>query len=143
MTPAEAEALGRRWIAAGGGWREGMRATCYADWGTVTRVFTDDDGTQTVYVSWDHDAASGDLRDYGADAWPDFRDPATRGVALEVIRERYLDGFAHIAFADGQWCLRVLPNGAMFTPFRHDRLLDFRGATEGEVLVMALEAATT
>lgn len=132
MTNEQAEALGRRWIAADGEWREGMRAACFADWGTVTRVFTDDDETQTVYVSWDYDASSGDLRDYGADAWPDLRDAATRGAALDVVRKRWGDSTATTSHWAERW---TVANG-------NGHAQEFRMAdTEAEALVAALEAA--
>lgn len=144
MTPAEAEALGRRWIAAGGGWRDGMRA----GGGHPRRTLFGSSQSGSTYgyaLPLPKNKRGVQLRPpcppLDPKAWPDLRDPATRGAALEVVRERWLDGWAHIFFVDGEWCLRVLPGGAMLEPFSHKRLRDFRAATEAEVLVLALEAA--
>lgn len=73
MINEEAEALGRRWIAAGGGWRAGMAAI--HENGSAHRLAM---STQ-MSEAW----------------WPDLRDPATRGAALEVVRERWRSAFAH------------------------------------------------
>lgn len=137
MTHKRAQEIGRALLAAGCGWREGMRASCYADWGRVTRVFDHDDGTQTVYASFDHESASGDLRDYDPAAWPDVRDAATRGVLLEIVRERWGDDLLYIKIQDDseyldqrEWCL-ILRDGKCKQ----------YGASEEEVLLAALQFA--
>lgn len=68
MTPTQAEALGRRWLAAGGGWRPGMLAHDDST-GREHRI----NGAMVIPDEW----------------WPDLRDAATRGAALDVVRERW------------------------------------------------------
>lgn len=140
LTNEQAQALGHRWIAAGGGWREGMVAIYCMRRGRVVRGSFGE-------LDWHgEELRSGFVGRFdktvgGQTAWPDLRDPATRGAALEVVRERWMDGWAHIFFANGEWCLRVLPGGAMLEPFSYARLRDFRAASEAETLILALEAA--
>ncbi len=74
MTPAKAEALGRAWIAAGGGWRDGML-----------------DGHTGHRIALGPDGESYTVRKSDGQSWPDLRDPATRGAALDVVRERWGD----------------------------------------------------
>lgn len=134
MTDEQLEALGRRWLAAGGDVRPGM-VICDFE-GALRVIATATPGRLYVAGKMALDTWTVEETD-----WIDLSDAPTRGGALEVIRERFLDGYAHLTFADGQWCLRVLPGSAMLRPFSHGRLLDFRAGSEEEVLVMALEAA--
>ncbi len=143
MTQKRAQEIGRALLDAGCGWREGMRASCYADWGTVTRVFDHDDGTQTVYASFDHESASCDLRDYDPAAWPDVRDAATRGVLLEIVRERWGSPALQIS---PRVCTK--PNGCPTGEIMGWRYYvndmqerDGEAATEEECILAALDAS--
>ncbi|WP_230685439.1 hypothetical protein, partial [Streptococcus pneumoniae] len=69
------------------------------------------------------------------DAWPDLRDPATRGAALEVVRERW--GRPDLSVRSSRAGRRWQPD-CVGTP---DALLDVTGNSEAEALVAALEAA--
>lgn len=133
MTPAEAEALGRRWREAGGGWREGMRD---GDGYIVTAVGEDGlpdasgvAGTapaQTMVTTW-------------LDSWPDLRDPATRGAALEVVRERWGPAFQVSPV------IRFTPDAVVIVRwmwYANDKNENRGDSTsEAEALVAALEAA--
>jgi hypothetical protein len=65
----------------------------------------------------------------------DLRDPATRGAALEVVRERWQDPLAWLDWlqtASGlEWYVNVRGHGDQW----------FAGASEAEALVAALESA--
>lgn len=72
LTDAEARALGERWVRAGGGWGSGGMLARHVD----TRAYPLPVRTGPM--------------EQGADGWwPDLRDSATRGAALEVVRERW------------------------------------------------------
>lgn len=136
MTPAEAEALGRRWIAAGGGWRDGM----LAGGGHPRRTLFGSSQSGSTYgyaLPLPKNKRGVQLRPpcppLDPKAWPDLRDPATRGAALEVVRERWGDPTAYVRYSHewkswyayaGTWC----PVGGA-----HD--------SEEAALVAALEAA--
>lgn len=86
MTPlsdVEAEALGRRWQVACGewwqAWRPGMlwRVTHSHNEGRISDV-------SPGAVNFRYYMPTG-----GPGPWPDLRDAATRGAALEVVRERW------------------------------------------------------
>ena len=92
LSDVEAEALGRRWIAAGGGWREGMLSL--DGWrvlaaGAICVCATDGGGDGADAV--ERRECSAAL--LGA---PDLRDAATRGAALEVVRDRWESPTAYV-----------------------------------------------
>ena len=125
ISKTEARALGERWIAAAGvgfsGWRPGMMDN------HGRRVFSAD--TFSVWWSQYND----DLH-----PWPDLRDPATKGAALAVVRERWGEEFQFV------W-LEWYPPLRMFgvRGWREGAVsaLICSGATEAEALVAALEDA--
>lgn len=133
MTPAEAEALGRRWQAAGGFIVGGMLLR--DDFGRVTRQATEVAATSTMW-------------------WPDFRDPATRGAALQVVRERWASPAVHVR----QRGTIILPSGEhlpawevcdLYLSHEAAKRLGIKAgpvgcsghASEAEALVFALETA--
>lgn len=135
MTPAEAEALGRRWIAAGGGWQVGMIITSGTrDWIITSLVESDASLIEADSVwpkRWGFDGTDGaDLSD-GA-WWPLLTYPATRGAALEVVRERWGDPTASTSHFAGKWTV-AKGNGHA----QEFRMCD----SEAEALVAGLEAA--
>lgn len=98
MTDEQAHELGRAWIEAGGGWARRMQSI-----GRHDGYDEDEDGGEgsTMFDRW---TVSWDLRGWwrvgpcgvGApkdnpEYVPDLRDPATRGAALQVVRERWGD----------------------------------------------------
>jgi hypothetical protein len=124
LTDEQARALGERWIKAGGGW---LVDGGFARW---------DDG---ALASQRLDGAPpGDEGRPTREWWPDLRDPATKGAALEVVRGRLSDATAHL----------VPPSprqpGDVWTLWGRGR--DGRGqcfcfeSTEEAALVAALEA---
>ncbi len=140
MTNEQAEALGRWWIAAGGGWRTGMLTDCNE---RVLRADAEYLWVGFDYESetgrWDVDAERVRSDDRGA-RWPDLRDAATRGAALEVVRERWGDTQVHVwPTADEEddrhltWWVRA--------PLRFGSRAYGSGNSEAEALVSALEAA--
>jgi hypothetical protein len=136
MSESEARALGERWVRAAGrdlsGWRPGM---------------LDNHGRRVLRA----DSFTIEWTSYHQDLhpWPDFRDAATRGAALEVVRERWGDPTVY---------LRAGPSPHMWTPHTAE-MVDGRwlegplcrrrgswaepiaGTTEAEALVAALESA--
>lgn len=133
MTPAEAQDLGRRWIAAGGSVRPGM-------------VICDFEGGLRVIAT----AAPGRLYVAGRMAldtwtieetdWIDLRDPATRGAARAVLEDRcgrvvWID-YEHRKCKEESPCYEVFVDDGDFA-------CSFLGSgeTEAEALVSALEAA--
>lgn len=159
MTPAEAETLGRRWIAAGGGWREGMLTMPTKMVGRGERVTS----------AGNNHVGFGTYFQHHEGLTPDLRDAATRGAALEVVRERwhlpalyvrwdaYL-GRAHdpeqpfepgddndpaVVAADNTRAWRVLAAGVTEEHFKRladmpENLVLGHGASEAEALVSAL-----
>ena len=130
MTTIAAEALGRRWISAGGGWHAGMLA--------VERVRPDAYDTRLMsgridglYLNrW---ADPDEQKKYGW--WPDPRDPAVLGWMLAIVRERYTNG-----------TIFVRPTVAGFVAYSladtgNARLIAGPSPSEGEALVSALERA--
>ena len=141
MTPVEREQIGRAWIAAGGGWREGM----LAGGGVPRRVlFMRAESWSSTY-GYDlplerkpgrrgPNRPPSPTRD--PKAWPDFRDAATRGAALEVVRERWGAPEGHLYPFERKagvrsWVFRRF-YGADFTS---------EGDSEAAALLAALEAA--
>ena len=100
MNPAEAEALGRRWLSAGGEWRDGMltqhgeRVLSLAPPTERPRLYVADPCPESR-PPWDILTVR---TDDGGPRVPDLRDPATRGAALEVVRERWGDPTSHTSF---------------------------------------------
>lgn len=141
LTNEAAEALGRRWLAAGGGWRAGMlvQATMH---GSPVEV-------RLCYPTKAPNTASAE--------WPDLRDPATLGACLAVVRERW-GSTAHLVrhmtwVPDGKgdteqacwWALAVGQSSVPFTVRYEDEYgvgnKYLCGPTEEDALVRALEAA--
>lgn len=141
MTQTEQIKLGQRWLAAGGGYGEGWQVF-ETDYGTIARlVWRDAD-------HW-HAVTAGPTR-----AWlrirhenmgtrvPDFSDPATKGAALEVVRERWGIKRLWVEFqvdnamwSVGDWVLGwACLDGETPPP-------DIMADSEEELLVAALEAA--
>lgn len=125
MDEHEARPLGERWKRAGGGWAPGMLIR-YGDRGLAIDV---------------HRVGGADGRDRqrpldDSPWWPDFRDAATRGAALEVVRERWGDPLLYVrAVDDGSGWEATSPDNTM------EIVTVAWGATEAEALVAALEAA--
>lgn len=135
MTAAEAEALGRRWLAAGGQTLPGMLLRPSDPNRAAVRVVDPDTGVRL---------ANGDARMYSptgtredatpwATWWPDLRDAATRGACLEVVRERWGSPAASLVNErvgpPQRWAMLFLGGSVV------------HGATESEALVAALESA--
>ncbi len=120
MTEVDAESLGRRWLAVRGGGHAGM---------------------EVVHASGDRFRLSSPMHMH-ANWWPDLRDAATRGAALEVVRQRWGNPLMWVEWATStatwgegdyqlSWACR---NGEPTPP-------DITGGSEAAVLVAALEAA--
>ena len=129
MTDEQLEALGRRWIAKGGDVRPGM-------------MICDFEGALRVIAK----AAPGRLYVAGGMAldtwtveetdWIDLSDGATKGAALEVVRERWGD--------PALCCVMDTDGAGWWAVGRWEDGLALRGrwaSTEAEALVAALEAA--
>jgi hypothetical protein len=120
VTEVDAEALGRRWLTASGGWHAGMEVVHAS--GYRHRLLS---STHT-YKGW----------------WPDLRDAATRGAALEVVRQRWGNPLVWVEWeastamwGEGTYQLSwACVNGEPIPP-------DITGDSEAAVLVAALEAA--
>jgi len=138
MTPAEAERIGRAWIAAGGGWRDAFAAVD-AD-GHRWRVYLGSPpilcghgiGTPGFIGGWESTA---DI----IGAWPDLRDAATRGAALEVVRERWGDDTMHMAALRSGWVWMFHDERAVDLIIVNS--LPIAGASEAEALLLALQLA--
>ena len=132
MTPAEAESLGRRWLAAGGGWRAGMLSM--DGWRVVHAA-----GIVACVTDGDGNADAIERRECspGLLSPPDLRDPATMGVCLAVVRER-LD--SPMFRTDALYALRVSERcWQLYTDTHAYSWAD--GTTEAEALVRAMECA--
>ena len=133
MSPAEAEALGRRWRAAGGVVVGGMLLR--DDFGRVTRQATEVAATSATW-------------------WPDFRDGATRGAALQVVRDRWQSPAVHVRRRG----TIIMPSGEplpawevcdLYLSHEAAKRLGTKGGTvgcsghtsEAEALVFAMESA--
>lgn len=136
LTNEQAEALGRRWIAAGGWWLAGMLNGA----GKFARVLvTSGDPDDPEFCAAEEGATEDDCYAVWVGypgCWPDLRDPATLGACLAVVRERWGEPRAHLwpaEDADGgtPWLFRLCYGAAPRC----------EGNTEAEALVAALEAA--
>jgi hypothetical protein len=137
ITEEVARDLGARWIAAGGGWWPGMLVRGHRT-GLGCRLTTSDPSR----LWWESPTGDGWVysvdgweSDNHAPPWPDLRDPATRGAALEVVRERRKDPLAWMDWLQTpsglEWYVNLGGHGGGW----------FAGCTEAEALVAALEAA--
>lgn len=135
LTDDEARALGERWVEAGGGWRPGMLAVkseTERRSGYTLRLVT-----EWAEDEWEVGGVGGPIGI--GHLWPDFRDPATRGACLEVVRERRRDPATHI---------RPPVNGSGWrafdgtcAPVRNAQGAPVEADGEAACLVAALEAA--
>lgn len=144
LTNEQAEALGRRWLAAGGRWRDGMATGN----GHPRRMLFNTSSTGATYgYALPLPVRKGIPRRppcpaLDREAWPDLRDPATRGACLAVVRERWGDSAMHlrpVASGWGAFTMRVSLGGDAPAPL----YLCVAGATEAEALVDALESHPT
>ena len=135
MTDLESRALGQRWLSAGGGWRVGMRVLAMPDAGGEP----DDDAISTaiavvsdcVTVAWSTYAGTAEGGTLLRDDVPDFRDTATVGACLAVVRERWAD--------PGMYASPWPPGWAVNTGNDNPR---WKAPTEAEALIAALESKT-
>ena len=131
MNDEEAEALGRRLLAAGCPWQAGMviqRESRHL--GTVRRRLWGDDCDGDWFADPDGSRCVGDPA--RSDFWADLRDAATRGAVLEALREERMDRRIHLVYTQDQYSRPVWTA----TSYRA------RGAeTEAEALVLAWGAA--
>lgn len=130
MTDEQAEALGRRYLAAGGKWRRGM-VTPRGN--LVLRTEPEDrSGLHDVFLRCSpHDEVR-------ADAVPDVRDPATLGCLAAEVRERWGEPemFAatqHDTPHDEWWVVCIGDEW--------ENHVKAGGHTEAEAWIAALEAA--
>lgn len=89
LSDVEAEALGRRWLAAGGVWRDGMLDG-------LSRVRTHHATGRSAYIRYRDTNWEWAEEPVADNAWPDLRDAATRGAAMEVVRERWESPTAYV-----------------------------------------------
>lgn len=111
MTPADLEALGRRYLDVGGPWLKGMKLYTTNAGGfplcpAGTEIYVDINRTMedllaegmvgcTCKENCEDEPAK--CRSFGLpEAWPDFSDHATQGVVLDWLREWYPT--AHLQF---------------------------------------------
>jgi len=116
MTDEQARALGERWIKAGGGWYAGM---------------TDAQTSTVRYPIHYYDSAI-----------PDLRDPATRGAALQVVRERWREPSYSLTAVD-ESCYPIRwewIDGGLAAPMLGHPIAYQQFDSEAEALVAALEA---
>jgi hypothetical protein len=105
LTDEQARALGERWVKAGGGWRPGMwarpadPADSPSEEGGWRVSAVEASGTPLFDYEW-----YGGLREpLPEGAWPDLRDPATKGAALGFLRERLNRSGLATANRAGRW----------------------------------------
>lgn len=89
MTDDEARALGERWVKAGGGYGQGWLVQEVAYGTTARLVWKDADHWHAATAAGAFFAWLRIRHEHMTDRLPDLRDPATRGAALEVVRERW------------------------------------------------------
>ncbi|MHC4892470.1 MAG: hypothetical protein ACYTFV_03715 [Planctomycetota bacterium] len=124
MTDEQAQALGARAMACKGyRWMPGMTD------GTAGARCVRSRGGSCV---WAVDDWLSDWCDLGEGEWPDFRDPATLGCLLALVRE---------AWGDPDLGVRRRTKGAWQVLRRGGAPSVCEGASEAEALVVALEAA--
>lgn len=138
MTDDEAKALGLRAVACKGWrWMPGMLVH-HGD--REIRVTEESDiGDAVSGASYDdvYDVTFGRVARHAArpDQWPDFRDPATLGCLLALVRDAWGDAGCHArSWFDGSWI-------AMRLDDEYNGEITLVCATEAEALVAALEAA--
>lgn len=127
MTEEQAIALGKRAVAAGWKWQAG--AVDMED----RRIFT------VLYDGYICYAVNG-LTYYASqnrfvNNVPDFRDPATLGILLAQVRERYGDPTIHAQFAEGSWRVAYWNPDNFYWAYWPEESFD----TEAEALVAALD----
>lgn len=135
MTDEQLEALGQRWIAAGGDVRPGMMICDFE--GALRVIATAAPGRLYVAGRMALDTWTVEETD-----WIDLSDGATKGAALEVVRERWGIRRLWVEFqvdnamwSVGDWVLGwACLDGEKPPP-------DIMGDSEEEVLVLALESA--
>lgn len=90
---------GRRWLAAGMGWREGML--------TATGWRLTSDPYERGWACAARPGVEVAIPLLDSDGGPDFDDAATRGVALEMVRERLGEPTAYLTYdaSHGEWSL--------------------------------------
>lgn len=124
--------LGERWIKAGGGWRPRM-AALLADWPTPVTVTDEGDWSDGRPAYYGEHGEPTLLCD---GAIPDFRSGATRGAALDVVRERRGCPEAFLFRDLSRWEVSAwIPNARG----RMEAHTLGAGSTEAEALVSALE----
>jgi hypothetical protein len=169
MDDKTADELGDAWIKAGGGWRPGMLWTaangdcplCRGYGGFVWREADGSENGERCPCSGRFEqcdvATKRDMRG----ALPEFRDPGTRGAALEAVREHLNDASVHLACRPGEspggayrsWFVeRVSPDnddnewlresGAWGEQENGHRDPPIECMTEAEALVMAIRAVS-
>jgi hypothetical protein len=141
LTDEQARALGARWVAAGGP-REMAGARYLTPYG-LNRL--GDPAYRCSPAEPQHWYRSGNEEaDPVGDDWiPDLRDPATRGAALEVLREKWHDPGLHIRYSSQtrEWSAVASDSVSCWRRDGDGGLERVTGATEAEALVAALEAA--
>lgn len=132
MTDDEAKAIGLRAVACKGWrWLPGCRVRRWGSLFTISEVMPG--------ASWVEVLINGDIFDMGfekaqRDIWPDFREPATLGCLLALVREAWGDPHAMPDAPGSEGCA-----GWGFRA-RGGWVAD-SCATEAEALVAAMEAA--
>ena len=131
--------MGRRWLAAGGGWRPGMMSWYGQNFGRVV-------GQGKLPSEWRCESAYGFITGWPASAvafggWPDLRDPATRGAAVEAGREWWGDAETYAKIEDSLWTKKRDGDGRRWLVITGDGRGIAVGDSEAEALCAALEAA--
>lgn len=117
----------------------GLRAMACKGWRWMPGMSLGESGSRLTERSGA--IRAGGARHSLAGDWPDFRDPATLGCMLALVRKAW-DDTSLTAVPDGTWSL---PNkrvwGVQDDFATHVGRVPCRGRTEAEALVAALEAA--
>lgn len=143
MTPAEAERIGLAWIAIVNGEVPCGSVMRCGDGSGRAWIVTAIEGSRAALIEadswwpkrWGYDGCdAADLSD--GDWWIDLRDAATRGAALEVVRERWGAPEGHLYPFERK-------AGVLSWVFRRFYGADFtsEGDSEAAALLAALEAA--
>jgi hypothetical protein len=131
MTDEAARALAERWHRAGGGYLGGM-LVIYA-----YEVSPPHFWSARLEAVHNMRAREG-MRVVG----PDLRDPATRGAALEIVRQRWREPSLWVGVVDESVPLRwQWGDGGLAAPMMGHQVGYDDYASEGEALVAAIEAA--